>query len=167
MLLNRRFALMGLTLLTGHRALAALPPPSGKKVLSITGRIGAPNQGTNVVFDMPMLESLGLVTLRTTTPWFTGEVAFEGVPMTTLMEAIGASGDKLMVYALNDYTTEIPMADFAKYKPILAVKRDGRYMPVSDKGPLFIVYPFDSSAELKSQKFYSRSAWQIARMEVV
>lgn len=166
-MLNRRFVLMGLALLSGRGARAALPTPSGKKVLSITGRIGAPNQGTNAVFDMAMLESLGLVTLRTTTPWFTGEVVFEGVPMTTLMDAIGASGEKLMVFALNDYTTEIPMADFAKYKPILAVKRDGRYMPVSDKGPLFIVYPFDSSAELKSQKFYSRSAWQIARMEVV
>ena len=166
-MLNRRLALMGLALLTSHPALAALPPPSGKKVLSISGRVGAPNQGANAVFDMPMLEALGLVTLRTTTPLFTGEVTFEGVPMTALMAAIGASGDKLMVFALNDYTTEIPMADFAKYKPILAVKRDGRYMPVSDKGPLFIVYPFDSSAELKSQKFYSRSAWQIARMEVV
>ena len=166
-MLNRCLALMGLALLTSHKALAALPAPSGKKILSIAGRIGAPNQGANAVFDMPMLESLGLISLRTSTPWFTGEVVFEGVLMTTLMDVIGASGDKLMVFALNDYTTEIPMADFAKYKPILAVKRDGRYMPVSDKGPLFIVYPFDTSAELRSQKFYSRSAWQIARMEVV
>lgn len=166
-MMNRRFVLSGIGLLACNAAFAALPAPTGKKVLSITGRISVPNQNQSAVFDMPMLESLGMVSLRTMTPWFTGEVVFEGVPMTTLMDVIGASGEKLMVFALNDYTTELPMADFAKYKPILAVKRDGRYMPVSDKGPLFIVYPYDSSPELKSQKFYSRSAWQIARMEVV
>ena len=60
-MLNRRLALMGLALLTSHPALAALPPPSGKKVLSISGRVGAPNQGANAVFDMPML-------IRTTFP---------------------------------------------------------------------------------------------------
>ncbi|MCC2664519.1 MAG: oxidoreductase, partial [Geminicoccaceae bacterium] len=45
------------------------------------------------------------------------------------------------------------------YPVILALKRDGAYMPVRDKGPLFIVYPYDSSPELKHQNYYSRSAW--------
>ena len=39
-------------------------------------------------------------------------------------------------------------------------------MPVTDKGPLFIVYPFDSNPELKHQLFYSRSAWQLNRIVV-
>jgi hypothetical protein len=68
--------------------------------------------------------------------------------------------------ALNDYTTEIPVDDFTKYNVILALKRDGEYMPVRDKGPLFIVYPYDSDPELRSQKYYSRSAWQVARLIV-
>jgi len=46
------------------------------------------------------------------------------------------------------------------------MKRDGVDMPVSDKGPLFIVYPYDSEPELKSQLFYSRSAWQVAELIV-
>ena len=49
---------------------------------------------------------------------------------------------------------------------MLALKRNGAYMPVRDKGPLFIVYPYDSSPELKHQKYYSRSAWQVAKMIV-
>jgi hypothetical protein len=49
---------------------------------------------------------------------------------------------------------------------LLALKRNGEYMPVRDKGPLFIVYPFDSRPELKHQRFYSRSAWQLARLDV-
>ena len=41
-----------------------------------------------------------------------------------------------------------------------------RAMPVRDKGPLFIIYPFDSSAELRSEPYYSRSAWQLRTIEV-
>ena len=36
----------------------------------------------------------------------------------------------------------------------------------TDKGPLFIVYPFDSDPELKQQIYYNRSAWQVARLLV-
>lgn len=39
-------------------------------------------------------------------------------------------------------------------------------MPVRDKGPLFIVYPYDSNPEIKSQTYYTRSVWQVARLEV-
>jgi hypothetical protein len=37
---------------------------------------------------------------------------------------------------------------------------------VRTKGPLFIVYPFDSKAELQSSKFYARSAWQLKSMDI-
>ena len=43
---------------------------------------------------------------------------------------------------------------------------DGNYMPVRDKGPLFIVYPYDSDPNLRSRRFYSRSAWQVAQLIV-
>ena len=39
-------------------------------------------------------------------------------------------------------------------------------MPVRDKGPLFIVYPFDSDPALKSRTFYGRSVWQVAKLVV-
>jgi hypothetical protein len=79
---------------------------------------------------------------------------------------VGATGTSVVAYALNDYSTEIPMEDFTRYGVLLALKRNGEYMPVRDKGPLFIVYPYDSMPELKHQKYYSRSAWQVARMVV-
>ena len=58
------------------------------------------------------------------------------------------------------------MEDVTRYNVILAVKRNGEYMPVRDKGPLFIIYPFDSNPELKSQTYYSRSVWQVAKIVV-
>ena len=150
----------------GAAQTVSLGIPSEKPILRITGKISRRNDNDAAIFDRAMLESLGMTSFETMTPWYTDKVRFEGVPMTSLMASVGAYGDRIRVTALNDYTSEIPIEDFQKYGVILALKRNGQYMPVSDKGPLFIVYPFDSVPELKSQKFYSRSAWQVARMEV-
>ncbi len=139
---------------------------AGKPLLTIGGQVVSNSPAGTVVFDREALEGLGLVTIETMTPWYATKVKFEGVPMATLMKAVGAKGQKLLVSALNDYTTEIPMEDFEKFNVVLAMKRDGQYMAVSDKGPLFIVYPFDANPELKTQKYYGRSAWQVARMTV-
>jgi hypothetical protein len=136
-----------------------------RPILTVTGKIAAA-AGGKVEFDRAALEGLGMVSFETTTPWFTGLTSFEGVPMATLMDKVGAAGNKVVAVALNDYSGEIPVEDFAKYGVILALKRNGEYMPVRDKGPLFIVYPFDRDPELKSQKFYSRSVWQVKRLEI-
>jgi hypothetical protein len=82
------------------------------------------------------------------------------------MHAVGATGSFVTAYALNDFTTKLPISDFKRFHPILAMKRNGEYMSVRDKGPLFIVYPYDSDPELRQQVYYNRSAWQIARLTV-
>lgn len=144
----------------------SLPAPAEKPILTISGQISETNTAGAAQFDRPMLEALGMVTVETTTPWYEGSARFEGVPLAKLMKQVGASGQSAAVVALNDYTTEIPLEDFAKYNVILALKRNGEYMPVRDKGPLFVVYPFDSHPELKNQTYYGRSAWQVAKIVV-
>jgi hypothetical protein len=151
---------------TGIARAETLPVPKDKPILTISGKISAMNKEGTAQFDRSMLEAMGMVTVQTTTPWYEGAVKFEGVPLDKLMKSVGASGDRAVFVALNDYSTEIPMQDFAKYKVILALKRDGEYMPVRDKGPLFVIYPYDSDPELKSQTYYARSAWQVAKIIV-
>ena len=171
LVLTRRHLTLALALAaTGsfaHTARAgALSVPTGKVILTISGKIGVDNGGGTAMFDREMLEAIGMVSFTTTTPWNGGPVTFEGVPLDKLMAAVGANGDHITALALNDYSTDIPIEDFARYHTILALKRDGDYMPVKDKGPLFIVYPYDSNPELKHQMFYSRSAWQLSRIVV-
>jgi hypothetical protein len=144
-----------------------LPPPAGKVILKISGAIARHNRGSDAVFDRAMLEALGWSSFETRSPWYNGPTQFSGVLMRTLLQKVGASGQMLMVTALNDYTTQIPVSDFARYDVLLALKRDGNYMPVNDKGPLFIVYPYDSDPELRRQTYYNRSAWQVSEMQVV
>jgi hypothetical protein len=141
-----------------------LPTPTARPVLTVSGKIGGSYEDHTVRFDRAALEALGMSGFTTTTPWYDGEVHFEGVLMTRLMEATGATGDIVVATALNDYETKIPLSDFPEFKVLLALKRDGQYMPVRDKGPLFIVYPFDSNPVLKNQRYYGRSAWQLARL---
>jgi hypothetical protein len=159
------FLLAGLASASAAGA-TSLPAPEDKPILTVSGKISVTNKGTSAQFDRAMLESIGMVSFETMTPWYKEPVKFEGVPLSKLMDLVGASGDRLVVVALNDYSAELPMEDVRKYEIILALKRDGDYMPVRDKGPLFLVYDFDSDPALKNQKFYSRSVWQVARLEV-
>ena len=164
-------SLLGFTALAGAGGITqafagALSQPQGKVILTMSGSIANTNKDGVAMFDAPMLEKIGMQSFETVTPWYDGKVKFEGVPMARLMENVGATGTTITVKALNDYATDIPMEDFKKYPVLLALKRDGNYMPVRDKGPLFIVYPYDSDPDLKHQRFYSRSAWQVAQIIV-
>jgi hypothetical protein len=145
---------------------AGLASPKDKPILTISGLIGVRNEDDLARFDRQMLEALGSDHFTTKTPWYSEPAEFEGVLMRTLMRAVGASGTRLTATALNDYTTEIPMSDFEQYDVLLALKRDGKYLPVRDKGPLFIVYPFDTDKRLQSQTYYGRCAWQVSKFVV-
>jgi hypothetical protein len=168
---SRRAVLASLTAaaLPAPAALAQpgeLRRPQEAPLLTVSGRIGVHNQGNAAIFDRAMLEDLGTAGFTTATPWFDGPVRFDGVPMARLMQAVGARGETVTAIALNDYSTDIPVSDFARFGVLLALRRDGRPMRASDKGPLFIIYPFDSSAELRARQYYSRSAWSVAQLIV-
>lgn len=140
--------------------------PASKVLLTLSGNIENTNEDGKAVFDIASLEKLGMVTFQTTSPWYNGRTTFTGIPLQKLMDYVGANGTVVKVTALNDYTTVIPLNDFKKYNVILALKINGKYMRIRDKGPLFIVYPYDSIPELNNQIYYSRSAWQVNRMDI-
>ncbi|KLK94166.1 oxidoreductase [Microvirga vignae] len=158
-------ALIGFSGIGAARA-ETLPTPKERPILTISGNISATNKGNTAIFDRAMLEALGTVSFETETPWYSETVKFEGVPLAKLMQHVGAKGEHIVVTALNDYSSDIPFADIMKYNVILAMKQNGQYMSVRDKGPLFIVYPFDSDPQLKHQTYYGRSVWQVYKIAV-
>ena len=143
-----------------------LSKPTGQVLLTVSGNIENTNEDGKATFDTASLEKLGMVSFQTTSPWYNGRTTFTGIPLQKLMDFVGAKGTVVKVTALNDYTTVIPLNDFKKYNVILALKINGKYMQIRDKGPLFIVYPYDSISELNNQIYYSRSAWQVSRMDI-
>jgi hypothetical protein len=154
-------------ILSGAPACAApLAAPSGETILVVSGDIANTNDGGVARFDMQMLEAIGTVKLTTLTPWYDAPCVFEGVSMRALMSVVGARGTEVMATALNDYRRAIPMSDFDDYEVVLAMKRDGELMPIRDKGPLFIIYPFDSDSRLRTEQYYSRAVWQLKELNV-
>lgn len=145
---------------------AALDKPQGEVVLTISGKLSQANAGPRAVFDMAMLEKLPQHSFSTTTPWHSGPTRFTGPLLRDVLAAAGANGSKLIAVALNDYRTDIPFSDASRYDVIVARLLNDKPMPVRDKGPLFIVYPFDSKPELKTETFYNRSAWQLHQLQV-
>lgn len=146
---------------------STLMKPPGKAILKVGGSISVRNIGEEAVFDVPMLEALGTSTFSTSTPWTDGIATWEGVPLSVLMQTVGASGTTIRATALNDYVADIPMAGLGEDGAILAFRRNGSLMPISDKGPLFVLYPFDDHARLQQQSFYMRCAWQVARLDIL
>lgn len=155
-------------------ALTALPlaaqdlaTPEGEVILTLSGEIGTTNAGDTAQFDLAMLEALGTETIETTTIWTEGTNTFEGVSLKALAEAAGIEGGTLRATAINDYAVEIPFEDAVEVGPIVAYRMNGAEMSVRDKGPLWIVYPYDSSADYRTEVIYSRSIWQLDRIVVV
>ncbi len=144
----------------------ALDAPSGKVVLTITGKIGEKNVADKAVFDLAMLESLPQQTFTSMTPWDKHPIKFTGPLLRDVLAAAKASGTTIKAAAINDYQTSIPVEDAKKFDMILAHKMNGEAIPVRTKGPLFIVYPYDSKPELRSATYYDRSAWQLKSMNI-
>jgi len=144
----------------------ALDAPNGKVVLTVTGGITQTNAPSAAVFDMDMLEAIPSRQGTMETPWTEGKVTFEGPLGSALLDAVGAKGTKLRVTAINDYVSEIPVEDFRKHAVILATRKDGKPMSVREKGPLFVIYPFDLDPTLYNEVYFGRSVWQVKAINV-
>ena len=145
---------------------SALEMPKGKVVLTVGGQIGQANKGSAAVFDMAMLEKLPQNTFTTKTPWDNKPVQFTGPLLRDVLDAVQAKGGTVKAIALNDYKISIPAEDARKFGVVMALKMDGKAIPVRTKGPLFIVYPFDSAKELQAATYYERSIWQLKAIDI-
>jgi hypothetical protein len=159
---RRRFTL---GLLCAPAAVAAADL-AGPVVLTVGGRVSLPNDGTRRLFDMAALAALTQHEIVTTTPWHRGTRRFSGPLLRDVLAAAGAEGQTLRAVALNDYRVDIPADDARRYDVVIARLLDGQPMAVRDKGPLFIMYPFDRRPDLRNAVYYSRCVWQLKALDI-
>lgn len=147
---------------------SSVPLPTEPAVLTVRGRIGLAPMETTVTFDIPTLERLGLIRFATPTAWTDGLVTFEGVLLSRLLEVLAVPGDvtALTMTALNDYQVTIPVTDVRTWPVMLALKRDGQYMSVRNKGPLWVVYPRHAFPTLAQSKYNARWIWQVKEIVI-
>lgn len=156
-----------MALLTSVLQAKTLPVPTGKVILTVSGNITYTNTSDDTAeFDRQMLTDLGMVSLKTGTPWSDGVDVYQGPLLRSLIEAVGVTSDSLSVIALNDYNAFFPVQDGYDHNVILAMDVNGDAMRIRDKGPLFILYPFDEKPSLKNEVIYNRSVWQVKAINV-
>ena len=162
-----KLVLASLFLIAPLRLFAAeLAAPEGEIILVISGDLGVTNVGDTAQFDRDMLEQLGVVTIETTTIWTEGLQTFTGVPLAQLMDVVQARGKTLSATAINDYAVDIPAENWGETWPIVSFLHNDEPMSIRDKGPLWIVYPYDSNPDFQTEVIYSRSIWQLDRIIV-
>ncbi len=142
-------------------------PPKGDVILTVTGAITATNSADGLVLDLAQLEALPQHSFTTSTTWTEGKTTFQGVLLKDLIAAIGAKGKTIDMTALNDYVIEMPFADVKDDGPLLAYLMDGKTMPLRDKGPIWMVFPYDQNPDYRTEETYSRSIWQLLRIDFV
>ena len=151
----------------GAARAASLPQPAGPVILRVSGRIRETNaEGGVARFDRPMLEALGVRKLTTSSAWTTGPTEFEGVLASAVLDAVGAEGTAVHATALNDYAVTIPIDELRRYPVLLALKMNGQYLKIMDKGPIWIVYPRDQYRELQDLLTDKKWIWQLHELQV-
>lgn len=118
------------------------------------------------IFSRTDLESFPPYQVVTDTPWTEGDTQFEGVLVRDLLPDLAGTQGTVIATALNDYSVEIPLDDFFRYDVILAMRRDGEILTIRDRGPLWIIYPWAETPALRNELYYSRSIWQLKKIEV-
>lgn len=145
---------------------AELAAPSGDVILTIEGAISETNTATGAAFDLAMLQALPTSGFDTTTNWSDRKSRFDGVPLKALLDAVGATGGTITATALNNYSIQIPLDAIDDAVPIVAYHIDGEPFSRRDKGPLWIVFPYDDGSEYQTELVYGWSIWQLAGLKV-
>ncbi|MCA3435970.1 MAG: molybdopterin-dependent oxidoreductase [Rhodobacter sp.] len=143
-----------------------LPAPQGDVILTVSGAITNTNDDGLARFDMAVLDGLPRHSFATSTIWTEGVDTYEGVLLTDLLKALGATGTNVLAKALNDYEITFPVADATVEGPLLAYRANGKPMSIREKGPIWMIFPYDDVEAFRTEQTYSRSIWQLDRIVV-
>lgn len=144
-----------------------LPTPTGSVILTVNGALNG-NPGEPIRFDIAGLEQFGLIRYTSKNRWYSNPVTYEGVKGSVFLSRIGVPKGvtRLKLRALNDYVVYIPISDFHSWPVMLALKLDGRYMSVREKGPIWVVYPNHIHPELMAPTHQGKWIWQLAEITI-
>lgn len=129
--------------------------PAGPVILTVTGDIAGSNRPpfdrdndlffafhgrefeTAAEFDRAALEALGMheVTVELdNTP-----IKVTGPRLMDVLDAVGVTGQPLTALALDGYQVEMTPEDVKNYDWIVGLKRNGRYLAMGQRAPIWIV----------------------------
>lgn len=145
-------------------AAASLPVPASAQAsasLTVSGKIGEGGPTRSVVLDLAALERLPQHSFSTNSPWTKRPHKYTGPLLRDVLALVKSSGTQIHAIALNEYKVTIPVEDARRFDMILAHRIDDKPIPIRERGPFFVIYPFDQRPELQGVDYYNRSIWQL------
>ena len=114
--------------------------------------------------DIPALKTLPETTFETSTIWTDDMQTFKGVRLVDLLDHMGVTSGTAVLTAVNDYRISINLDDPTLDGALIAYERNGKPMTLREKGPLWLVYPYDEHAKFRTEVIYANSIWQLDRI---
>jgi hypothetical protein len=145
-----------------------IPAPAGEVVLTVDGNISQTNVGDTLQLDVATLESIGVIQYDVNDPFVKEKITYSGVLLSELLKAAGADAGAttLTLRALDDYSTDMNIADATKWPILLATRANGSYMPIDKNGPIISVFPFDDFPELDHLTYDALWVWSLHEITV-
>lgn len=110
--------------------------------------------------DLPVME------FATQTNWTSGTPKFTGVALLDLLSSLNVESGTLELVAINDYSVRVDVEDPTNAGAMIAYLMDDEVMTPRDKGPLWLVYNFDAHKDYRTETIFSRSIWQLDRINI-
>ncbi|MEE3100644.1 MAG: molybdopterin-dependent oxidoreductase, partial [Pseudomonadota bacterium] len=107
------------------------------------------------------LSAMPQTEVKAVTPWTEGEVTFGGVAFDAFARSLGIGGGAVILRALNAYEISLDVEQVIADGGVLALRMDGRPIPVRDKGPVWLVFPSVERPDLAASDKTHMWIWQI------
>jgi len=91
---------------------------------------------------------------------------FEGPRLSAILHALGATGNRVKIMAIDDYNVEVGMDEITQYDPIIALRLDGKMLSIRDKGPYWLMWPYEEHPEINNDAGQAKAVWQVASIIV-
>jgi hypothetical protein len=150
-------ASLGTTLLLMTAALAE------DTILTVTNV----TEGRNVSFSYDDLLELPQIEFRTTTIWKSEVDSYSGPSLATVLDAAKMPYADLRIYAINDYAADFPAKKIEADAPILTIQVNGEPFSVRQKGPIWLLFPFDDNDDYRTEDNFALSVWQLRQIDVL
>jgi hypothetical protein len=141
-----------------------LPTATGESLLTVTGRIAPGAADGTLRLDAAGLQRLGLRKVTVFEPFVRQTVDFQGVWLADVLAAaeVSPSATSVHLTALDDYETDLTMADIRAGVFLATRTGAGRPIPLEEGGPVRILIPGDIPSGTTDAKWI----WSLSTVEV-
>ena len=152
------FVFLSLALLLSGRALSDYP----RTDLVLVDE----NRALLKTLSLDEIRSLPSSKIITSTIWTQGKQVFEGPSLLTVLEEMGVNEGSVRLSALNDNRVDLHLETLTDQLPILAHSMNGEPMPVRNKGPYWVVFPYDTDIKYQTEWHYAMSIWHLNMIQL-